>query len=503
MKTQYLERGILLHFAILIFSLTTSYLAFSQQTISDKKISVDKTTDDLINDFIDACNSGDRIVMTDFVLRNYDPKSIQRIPLFALVSLNLSFYYETGGLGYELIETLPSTSNSVSAIFFNKLTKTKTKIKIPVTESTPIRINRFIKSEPIYNENNTFQINDNEIVNKLDLCLNKMTNDEEFSGAILLAKNGKIILDKAIGEANKEYNIPNNTDTKFNIASVGKIFTAMAIIQLVEHGKLSFDDPISKYVPKEWLSLNVSERIQIKHLLTHTSGLGDYFKEAYEQCEVPFFRDLNDYKSLISKDTLMFEPGTKFSYSNTGFILLGVIIEHVSEMGYFEYLKQNIFEPAGMKNTDGYSKDYTIKKRATGYTKVYEKDKIKWNNHHFTRIMRGSPSGGIYSTTHDLFKFANSLRSKKIISPKYYEILMKGRPELNSDFHSYGFFVSKSSAGNVAGHKGDGRGMNSHFKMYLDSGYTVVILSNYSAPSANIIANVMDQLISHTITTNN
>ena len=148
-----------------------------------------------------------------------------------------------------------------------------------------------------------------------------------------------------------------------------------------------------------------------------------------------------------------------------------------------------------MVNTDGFDKDVPVKNRATGYTKVYENGAVTWNNHQFTRIMRGSPSGGIYSTIEDMLKYDMAIRSNKLLSPEYSEILMEGRPELNASFHSYGFFVSDGAAGRVASHKGDGQGMNCQFKMYIDSGYTIVILSNYSAPSANIVANVIDQLI--------
>ncbi len=473
--------------------------SFSQGLITKDEVLTDSTANRIISDFLIACNSGERESMEDFILEHYDQNVLKRIPLFAVVSLNMSFYYETGGLGYEMIKILPSTSNSISAIIDNKLTGTQTKLIVPVSSGPSSKINRFIKSESVFDENPIKQLSDDEIVNRIEKCLIKLQEDEEFSGTILVAKDGKAILNKAIGDANKSYDIPNKTNTKFNIASVGKVFTGMAIVQLAEKGKLSFEDPIGKYVTADWLNPRISEKIQIKHLLTHTSGLGDYFRDAYMQCDIPFFRDLEDYKSLIANDTLNFEPGTSFSYSNTGFILLGVIIESISKDSYFNYLKKNIFEPAGMENTDGFDKDYPVKNRATGYTKVYENGIVNWNNHQFTRIMRGSPSGGIYSTVEDMLKFNDAIRTNKLLSPEYSDLLLEGRPELNASFHSYGFFVSEGVAGRVASHKGDGRGMNCQYIKYIDLGYTVVILSNYSAPSANIVAKVIDQLINRTV----
>jgi hypothetical protein len=147
-----------------------------------------------------------------------------------------------------------------------------------------------------------------------------------------------------------------------------------------------------------------------------------------------------------------------------------------------------------MLNSGGFYKDRPVKNRATGYSKIYEGDSVTWDNHQFTRIMRGTASGGVYSTAEDLIKFDKAIRTNKLLSEKYTEFLYEGREELNASFHSYAFFLNSSKNGRVLSHKGDGRGMNCQFKMYLDSGYSVVVLSNYSAPSANIVANVIEQL---------
>ena len=460
----------------------------------------DPVAGEMVNEFLVAVNSGERNTMQDFILKHYDQNALRRIPLFAVVTLNLGIYYETGGLGYELIKMLPTEANLVTAEVYNKLTDAKLKLSIPTSGAPSYKINRFIKVElisPSTKEEQVKQLSDDEIIMRIGKCLNQLDEDEEFSGAVLIAKNGEVLLGEAIGMASKSYEVPNKIDTKFNIASVGKMFTGVAITQLAEQGKLSFDDPISMYVSADWLSPEMSEKIQIKHLLTHTSGIGDYFRDAYSQCKVPFFRDLGDYKSLIVDDTLNFEPGTSFSYSNTGMLLLGVVLENVTGEKYFSYLKKNLFEPAGMINTDGFDKDSPVKNRATGYTKVYQNGEVGWNNHQFTRIMRGSPSGGIYSTAEDLLKFDTALRSNKLLSVEYMDVLLRARPELNASFHGYGFFNHDGVAGREVSHKGDGQGMNCHFKMFLDSGYTYIILSNYSAPSANIMASVIDQLMSN------
>ena len=472
--------------------------SFSQDKPSYDNNVADSVAINLVNDFIMAVNSGEREPMKDFIVHHYDQNALKRIPLFAVVSLNLSFYYETAGMGYKFVKMIPTKENLISAELYNFLTEKTIKFDFPVSGAPLFKINRFIKTVPAkleFSENIDKHFSNQEIISRIEKCLDKLEEDEEFSGTVLVAKNGEVLFKTAIGDASKAYEIPNSTTTKFNMASVGKMFTGLAITQLVEQGKLSFDDPISKYVSQDWLSKEVSEKIQIKHLLTHTSGLGDYFRDAYQQCDIPFFRNLEDYKSLTSDDTLMFEPGSRFSYSNTGMLLLGVVIENITNIEYFKYLKNNIFEPIEMTNTDGFDKDSPVINRATGYTKVYENGNVTWNNHQFTRVMRGSPSGGVYSTIEDMLKFDIAIRSNKLLSPEYTEILLEGRPELNASFHSYGFFVSEGAEGRAASHKGDGRGMNCQFKMFLDTGYTIIVLSNYSQPSANMVANVIEQLI--------
>ncbi len=491
-KVQFSTILLILFSALLVFSL----ISFSQNMSEGTETIPDSVINSTVNSFLKALNSGDREAMQEFIVHSYDENVLKRVPIYSVVSLNMGLYYETGGLGYELYKSLPAEGNLITAEIYNKLTETYAKLQIPVSKAPSYKINWLIKTEPITSEKQVEKLSETDFVKRLEILLKKLDKDQEFSGTVLVAKNGRVLFEKVIGEANKSYKILNKTNTKFNIASVGKMFTGTAITQLVEKGKLSFNDPVSKYIPADWLNPEISERIQIRHLLTHTSGLGDYFRDAYSQCAIPFFRHLDDYKLLVIDDTLSFEPGTKFSYSNTGMLLLGVVIENVTGEEYFNYLKKNIFEPAGMVNTDGFYKDRPVENRATGYTKIYENGKVAWDNHQFTRIMRGSPSGGIYSTIEDMLKFDIALRSNKLLSPEYTKILFEERPELNVSFHSYGFFLSNSEADRVALHKGDGRGINCQFKMFLDSGYTVVVLSNYSPPSANIVANVIDEMIS-------
>lgn len=482
---------------ILLFVLFIFLNFFEEKSFANGNSPNDNNVKNLIETFVDAVNSGSKENMENFIKTHYDQNVLKRAPLSMIAGLNMVFYYESCGMGYKLINFNTENENQINALLFNNFTERNINFQIPISSNT--EINWFIKNSPTLSADESIikKLSDDDIIERLNIILNLLEKDEEFSGAVLIGKDGNTVYKRAIGEANKSYSILNNIDTKFNIASVGKMFTGVAITQLVEQGKLSFEDTLNSYLGSDWLNPEVSKKIQIKHLLTHTSGLGDYFKDAYTQSKVPVFRELSDYKSLITDDVLEFEPGSKFSYSNTGMLLLGAVIENITKLNYFDYLKKNIFAPSGMLNSGGFFKDRPVKNRATGYSKIYEEGKINWDNHQFTRIMRGSASGGVYSTVGDLYKFDKAIRANKLLSEKNTELLYEGHPELNTSFHSYAFFINNNNAGRILNHKGDGRGMNCQFKMYLDSGYTFIVLSNYSAPSANIVANVFEQLVEY------
>jgi CubicO group peptidase (beta-lactamase class C family) len=273
------------------------------------------------------------------------------------------------------------------------------------------------------------------------------------------------------------------------------MFTGVAVAQLAEEEKLSLDDPVSKYVPADLLKPEVRERIQVQHLLTHTSGLGDYFRKLYEQPSPMVFRKLEDYRPLVVDATPAFDPGTRWSYSNLGYLLLGVVIEQASGESYFDYVRRHIFEPAGMVDSGFYEKDRPVPNRATGYVKEHAADGVQWMSNRYTRVMRGMPSGGAFSTAEDLLRFDTALRTHVLLGPEYTEKVLSPKPEVNSPFYGYGFYVSEGEAGRVAEHSGDGTGIMGSLRMYLDAGYTVAVLSNYNRPSADIVDSVIHQLI--------
>jgi CubicO group peptidase (beta-lactamase class C family) len=225
----------------------------------------------------------------------------------------------------------------------------------------------------------------------------------KFSGAVLIARDGKRVVKQANGFADRQRKRPNTVDTKFNIGSVGKSFTGLAIAQLVAAGKLSFDDPIGKYIsgfPPE-----VASGVTIGQLLTHTSGLGDVFMRWHPTA--PARLDIAEILASIVKEALQFQPGSRFGYSNSGYVALGAIIEAVTGQNYYDYVREHVFKPAGMKQTGWYSPGQ-VPNMAHGYTQVDTSG--TW--------VAGNPSGGVYSTVGDLLRFAQALIKRRLLSPR-------------------------------------------------------------------------------------
>ena len=193
-----------------------------------------------------------------------------------------------------------------------------------------------------------------------------LAKQDKFSGVVLIAKDGKPVFEKAYGLANKAKNIPNNTETRFNLGSMNKMFTAVAIAQLAEAGKLSFDDTVGKHLP-DYPNKDVANKVTIHQLLTHTSGLGSYWNAKFEAKKATI-KSVSDYLALFADEPLKLEPGKRFQYSNSGFIVLGAIIEKVSGQSYYDYVREHIYKPAGMKNTDAYEMTANTPNLAMGYT---------------------------------------------------------------------------------------------------------------------------------------
>lgn len=325
-----------------------------------------------------------------------------------------------------------------------------------------------------------------QLSEKIHALLQEKCEQDQFSGAILIAKGDQLITDGVCGQANKRYHVANTMETKFNIASIGKMFTAVAIAQLAEAGKLSYDDKLSRYVDTSWYPKSILDQVTIRQLLSHRAGFGDILSEHIVYApyiKLIFLRELTDYKSLLKNDKLKFEPDSNFLYSNTGYFLLGLVIEKASGKNFFTYIREHIYQPAGMVNSDSYFRDEPVENIATGYFSTPEAPNFSKENNFYIPL-RGSPFGVGYSTVHDLWRFTSALRAGKLIKNETLQLLWtdysKGQ-NLGGRPFGLGFQVWSSDIGRVTGHTGSLQGVSGEVAMYVESGYTVIVLSNYDS----------------------
>lgn len=342
-------------------------------------------------------------------------------------------------------------------------------------------------------------LNDKEIVEKTAAFLEDL---DGFSGAVLIAKGGVPIFKKAYGYANRSFDVPNMIDTKFNLGSMNKMFTATAIMQLVEKGKIKLDGRIIDYVP-DYANKDVAGRVTIHQLLTHTGGLGNYWTPEYMKASKDLYKEVPDYLPLFANDSLLFEPGSQFSYSNSGFMVLGLIIEKVSGERYFDYVKKCIYEPAGMVNTDAYENDYVVPNLAVGYTRMQARlGELK--NNLFLHVVKGGPAGGGYSTVEDLLDFANALMGGTLLSKKSRELMTSGKFQTDPHImYCYGFRDRVENGHHIVGHTGGFPGISGYLGIFGDLGYTVAVLSNMDDGTSEPVLFIEELLVGETQRTKN
>ena len=445
-----------------------------------------------IRSLIATVNSNDPAQIRRFVEEALTEKFQKLAPIEQHINIVLNFRYETGGVDFHSIRTYVPERKGETVVI----------LKDRNFDSWRAFVIRFDGSEDFLIAGLQFNVartpsnvkepdfSEKQFIPAIKDIMLRLCEKGLFSGTILIAKGDTVLLEYACGEASKRFHVPNNLETKFNLGSMNKMFTATAIVQLVEKGLLTYQDPISKYVDETWLPKEITSKVTIHHLLTHSSGLGSYFNETFVNSSRALFRKLDDYKPLVKDEKLAFEPGKRFRYSNTGMFLLGVVIESVTGQSYFDYIRENIYKPAGMKNTDCYEMDYPVENLAIGYSPD-RKSKYGWQNNFFKHVVKGGPAGGGFSTVSDLHRFARAIQAGKLVSVDSLEILWKDHM---GESYGYGFRVAEGSSGKVVGHSGGFSGINANLDIFLDKGYIVAVLSNYDR-GASPVAEKISQLL--------
>lgn len=311
--------------------------------------------------------------------------------------------------------------------------------------------------------------------------LDTLVAQDKLSGSFLLAQDGKVLMAWHGGRADREQGIAVDSTTTFRLASLNKMFTAVAILQLAEAGKLTLDDRIAQHL-KHYPNLAVATGVTIRQLLNHTSGLGEIFDEAFEARKASL-KTLADYWPVYGAAAPAFKPGTQDQYSNYGYILLGSIIEAASGQSYDAYVEQHIFAPAGMTSTGAAPEATLVPGRAVPYTL----SEGHWVRETKSLPLRGTSAGGGYSTAQDLLRFAEALRSGRLIPAAALDAATS--PQNTKGWYGYGFMVSGEGEQRQYGHEGGAPGANAALVALPSNGYAVIGLSNVDPDAMENVVN--------------
>lgn len=381
-------------------------------------------------------------------------------------------------------------------------------------------------------------------IKEIDQQISQSSEQDKFSGVVLIAQEFKPVYFKAWGMASREFKVPNRLDTKFNLGSINKLFTKIAIGQLGERGLISLDDPLGKYLP-DYPNAEAREKVRIRHLVDMTSGIGDFFGPDFQTTPKDFIRHNRDYFRFFAAKPLSFEPGTKQMYSNGSYVVLGEIISRASGEDYYEFIKKNIFDVAGMKASAWYEADEPIPNLAEGYTKEItgmeklaqdktnhvlsrenpedngKKERVKketeetkttkifksesitsnqenrenkegkiffWRKNIYTRPARGSSAGGGYSTAEDLLRFIEALYNCQLLSPSWTGWVFGG-PEPKGDLSQRQVILDKKMWNLAVA--GGAPGINAVLEFEAERGWTIIVLANQDPPSATDISRLI------------
>ena len=328
--------------------------------------------------------------------------------------------------------------------------------------------------------------------------------NHNFSGSALIKENNDILTEVNKGYANRSEQVKNRTLTRYGIASGCKLFTAVAICQLVEEGKLSFESKLKESLDIQFP--NFDEDITIHHLLTHTSGIPDYFDEEvmddFEELwvENPMYRirSLKDFLHLFQNQAMKFKPGERFHYNNAGYIVLGLIVEQVSQMNFTDYVQEHIFNKAGMVDSGYFEMDALPPNTAQGYI---ENQDGTWKTNIYSLPAKGGSDGGAFVTVHDMDRLWDALMNNQLLSEAYtQQLLTPHAQESEVDFYGYGIWIKRIENERIFKYHvmGYDPGVSFHSAFYPDKSIKVVVCCNQSTGAFQTMKSIEEAI--HTAT---
>jgi CubicO group peptidase (beta-lactamase class C family) len=451
----------------------------------------------LVRGLLDAVNSGKDEVLRAFLKEQLAEHALELVPFEDWFDYFREMGRQSGGIDVIALVPAPRPSFFAFEIRARRLNRSA-RLTLDVDERGKLRdLDTHPKVDPAtqsYGALPSQAVSEQDAVRAITHRVEQLGASDRFSGTVLVVKDNRVLVSLAQGQADQAFAVPNRIDTKFNLASMNKMFTAVATGQLVEKGKLSFTDTLAKVLP-DYPDKAFAESVTIHHLLTHTSGIGGDILGGPVLERRERFKRPADYFPLFAKEPTQFSPGARYSYANPGFVVLGAVVERLSGEDYFDYVQDHVFAPAGMRGTASYQWDEVTPNRAVGYT-ANENDTFGVLSRRTNVALlpfRGSPAGGGYSTVLDLRAFADALRGHKLLGKAMTERVTGAKVDIplhpqSPRKYGYGFESRVVHGREIRGHSGAARGINGALEIFWDGSYVVAVLGNYEPPAAQALA---------------
>jgi len=395
------------------------------------------------------------------------------------VSDRVQRHVEISG-GMTLLRVEQSEPLKILVLLQEKETLQPIQAELVATGDSPPRIEKiYVKRTELPPDLAPARLPKKEALRAFSAWVDQRTKEDRFSGVVLIARGDQVLLQRAWGKSNRETGADNTVETQFRLGSQNKMFTSIAVLQLVEAGKLALNEPIGKHMP-DYPNKDVASKVTVHHLLTHSGGTGDIFGPQFDANRLSL-KEHSDYLKLYGARPPEFEPGSQDRYSNYGFVLLGALIEKVTGQSYDDYVRTRIFEPAGMRSTGALPENENVPRRSAGYMK----ENGKWVPNTNTLPYRGTSAGGGYSTASDMLRFVRALQSGKLISKKM--LTLATSPQDHAGGYGYGFGLHGSGATRNFGHGGGAPGMNTELLIFPELGYVLIAMCNIDPMAARTV----------------
>ena len=433
--------------------------------------------------WLEAFNGGNREQLQQYLTASYPSANIDQ---------QMSFRGQTGGFEFRALEQ--ATATTAVGLVQERDSDQFGRFVVVVEPEAPHKIERLgLTAIPRPAEFPVARVGEAELIAALRAKAEKDAAADRFAGTVLLGRivkgDGKVLFSGAYGLADREANAANTLDTRFRNGSMNKMFTAVSVLQLVQAGKIVLTDPVGKYIT-DYPNQDVAKKVTIHHLLTHQGGTGDIFGPQFTARRLEL-REHDDYIDLYGQRAPIFEPGSRYAYSNYGMVVLGVVIERVTGMSYYDYVAANVYQPAGMTRTASEPESEPVANRSIGYMRA--PGSTGWSRNTDTLPYRGMAAGGGYTTVGDLLKFATALMEHKLLDAEHTALLIGGKVDIGPDRqYAYGFEDARKDGRGAVGHSGGAPGMSGDLRIYPGSGYVVAALSNQGPVQAPAFSAFVD-----------